>query len=62
MAFIRVKRHGNQEYYYLVENKRYGKKIRQKVLKYLGKNPPLEEEIEAITRMIAKRKARVKGV
>jgi len=50
MAFIRVKRHGNQEYYYLVENKRFGKKTRQKVLKYLGKNPPPKEEIEAITR------------
>jgi len=62
MAFIRVKRHGNQEYYYLVENKRYGKNTRQKVLKYLGKNPPPEEETEAITRMIAERNARAKGV
>ena len=32
-----------QTYYYLVENKRDGKKVRQKVLKYLGASP--EEKV-----------------
>jgi len=39
MAFIRSKRIGNRVYYYLVENRREGKKVRQKVLKYLGTSP-----------------------
>ena len=39
MAFVRVKRRGDKSYYYLVENKREGKKVRQKVLKYLGTTP-----------------------
>jgi len=39
MAFIRAKKRGDKTYYYLVENKREGKKVRQKVLKYLGTSP-----------------------
>ena len=50
MAFIRVKRHGNHEYYYLVEGKREGKKVRQKVIKYLGAKPPTKEQIETMRR------------
>ena len=50
MAFIRVKRFGNREYYYLVEGKREGKKVRQKVIKYLGTEPPTKEQIETIRR------------
>ena len=50
MAFIRVKRHGNREYYYLVEGKREGKKVRQKVIKYLGITPPTKEQIEIMRR------------
>jgi len=50
MAFIRVKRHGNREYYYLVEGKRDGNKVRQKVIKYLGTQPPTKEQIETIRR------------
>jgi len=37
MAFIRKKKISGQTYYYLVESKRDGKKVRQKVIKYLGK-------------------------
>jgi hypothetical protein len=48
MAYIRVKRFGNREYYYLVENKREGKRVRQVVLKYLGKTLPPKKEIEAL--------------
>ena len=50
MAFVRVKRRGNREYYYLVEGKREGKKVRQKVIKYLGTEPPTKEQIEIIRR------------
>ena len=50
MAFIRVKRHGNREYYYLVEGKRDGNKVRQKVIKYLGTKPPIKEQIETMRR------------
>jgi len=35
--FIRVKKIKNNEYAYLVETKRHGKNVKQKVLKYLGK-------------------------
>ena len=50
MAFIRTKRQGNRIYYYLVESKRDGKKVRQKVIKYLGTQPPTKEQIESIMR------------
>lgn len=39
MAFIRAKRRGDKTYYYLVETKREGNKVKQKVLKYLGTSP-----------------------
>jgi len=44
MAFIRSKRKGNRVYYYLVENRREGKKVRQKVIKYLGAERPTKEQ------------------
>ena len=50
MAFVRTKRKGNRIYYYLVESKREGKKVRQKVIKYLGTEPPTKEQIEAVRR------------
>lgn len=40
MAFIRAKVSRGKTYYYLVENRREGKKVRQRVLKYLGTQPP----------------------
>ena len=36
MVFIRKKKIKGRIYYYLVENKRYGGKVVQKVIKYLG--------------------------
>tara|TARA_Y100000310_G_scaffold345549_1_gene466391 strand:- start:11904 stop:12077 length:174 start_codon:yes stop_codon:yes gene_type:complete len=36
MAFIRTKTIKGRKYFYLVENKRIGKKVVQKVLRYLG--------------------------
>ena len=41
MAFIRTKKINGISYYYLVENKRIDGKVRQKVIKYLGKNKDL---------------------
>jgi len=38
--FIRVKTIKNKDYYYLVENKRDGDKVKQKVVKYLGTTRP----------------------
>jgi hypothetical protein len=41
MAFIRAKKHGTREYYYLVESYWIpGKGPHQRVLKYLGKENP----------------------
>jgi len=48
VAFVRVKRQGNRSYYYLVESRREGPKVRQKVIKYLGATPPTKEELEAM--------------
>ena len=48
MAFVRSKRKDNRTYYYLVESKREGKKVRQKVIKYLGTKLPTEEQIETM--------------
>ena len=50
MAFVRTKRQGNRIYYYLVESKREGKKVRQKVIKYLGTKAPTKEQIYIIRR------------
>ena len=50
MAFIRTKRQGSRVYYYLVESKRDGNKVRQKVIKYLGTEPPTKEQIETMKR------------
>lgn len=38
VAFIRTKKINQHTYYYLVENSRIDGNVRQKVLKYLGKN------------------------
>jgi hypothetical protein len=46
--FIRAKKQGNQTYYYLVENKREGKRVIQKVIKYLGKEKPSPEALQRI--------------
>ena len=50
MAFIRTKRKGNRTYYYLVESRREGNKVRQKVIKYLGAEMPTKEQIETLRR------------
>jgi len=51
MAFVRVKRQGNRSYYYLVESKREGNKVRQRVIRYLGTEPPTRQQMEAMRRV-----------
>jgi len=48
MPYVRVKRRGHRDYYYLVESKREGKRVRQHVLRYLGTKRPTKEQLEAI--------------
>jgi len=52
MAFIRFKWIRGKKYYYLVESKREGGKIKQRVLKYLGTSIP--GDIESIKREFRK--------
>ena len=46
MPFVRAKHRGQKVYYYLVESKREGKKVRQRIMRYIGTKPPTEEELE----------------
>jgi len=39
MAFLRIKSRGIRRYYYIVENRRRGAKVQQKILEYLGHRP-----------------------
>ncbi len=48
MAFVRSKRKGSRTYYYLVESRREGNKVRQKVIKYLGTEMPTKEQVETM--------------
>jgi hypothetical protein len=51
--FIRVKKIRGREYYYLVENKRHGDRVKQKVLKYLGTTRPTAQVIADILKRSA---------
>ena len=48
MAYIRAKKRGDKTYYYLVEGRREGKKVKQKVLRYLGTTKDLKVRRESI--------------
>jgi hypothetical protein len=52
MAYVRTKRRGQRLYYYLVESKREGDKVRQRVIRYLGTKPPTKEELENILKEV----------
>jgi hypothetical protein len=39
MAFLRIKRIGARSYFYIVESRRSGPRVRQKTLQYLGPEP-----------------------
>lgn len=46
MVFLRVKKINNNHYYYLVKSVRIKGKIRQKVVRYIGKSKKLASIIE----------------
>lgn len=48
MAYIRVKKRKKKKYFYLVESSRHGKKVQQKILRYLGTEQPPQQEIDRI--------------
>ena len=52
--FVRAKKQGKYTYYWLAENRKVGGKVRQKVIKYLGKNKPTPEQLEEIIRGLKK--------
>ena len=52
MAYVRAKHRGQRVYYYLVESKREGNKVRQRIIRYLGTKPPTEEELGNILKEI----------
>ena len=52
MPFVRAKRRGQKSYYYLVESKREGNKVRQRIIRYLGTKPPTEEELKNILKEV----------
>lgn len=54
VPYVRVKRRGNRTYYYLVESKREGKKVRQRVIRYLGTRPPMKDELETILKEVGR--------
>ncbi len=39
MGYLRVKIRGKRRYYYIVETRRSGATVRQKILEYLGRDP-----------------------
>jgi hypothetical protein len=45
MSFIAIKKIKGKKYYYLVESKREGIKIKQKVIEYLGSEKKLLEKL-----------------
>lgn len=48
MSFVRAKKFNGRTYFYLVKNYREGKKVRQKVLRYLGTERPSPEALKRI--------------
>jgi hypothetical protein len=52
MAYVRAKPRGQRVYYYLVESKREGKKVRQRIIRYLGTKPPMGEELQDILKEV----------
>jgi hypothetical protein len=48
MAYIRKKRIKGHDYYYLVESYRLDGKVKTRLLKYLGTNPTVPPEVQAL--------------
>lgn len=52
MSYVRAKRRGNKIYYYLVESKREGRRVRQRIIRYLGTEMPTKEKLETILKEV----------
>ena len=52
MAFLRKKVVKGNEYWYLVENQREGKGVKQTILHYFGKDKPTPEEVERVIKEV----------
>ena len=52
MAYVRKQIRGKRSYYYLVKSERDGKKVNQRVLRYLGTSQPTKEAINQIIKDI----------
>jgi hypothetical protein len=63
MAFLRVKARGSHRYYYIVESRRSGATVRQKIVEYLGDRPTAARVAAArrYWKVGAKRKAKGGG-
>ena len=56
MAFLRIKESGGRRYFYIVESRRRGAIIRQKILEYLGRDPSKKDQAEALKYWKGRRK------
>lgn len=52
MAYVRSKKRGNRDYYYLVKCSRKGNKVQQTCLRYLGTAQPSKEYVDFLIRQI----------
>jgi hypothetical protein len=52
--FIRSKKHGKKNYYYLVKSERTGNKISQRVVRYLGTARPSPKVIADVIAAVSK--------
>ncbi len=55
MMFIRVKKKQNKNYYYIVEGKRVGNKVQQKVIRYLGTADKLLDDLKLLDNLQSKK-------
>ena len=56
MAFIRKKVRGKNTYYYIVENKREGNRVYQKVLYYIGTIGTLIKKLKIADQVLKQKK------
>ena len=54
MMFIRVKKRGKKNYYYIVEGIRVAGKVQQKVVRYVGTAEDLLKKLETLDELLSK--------
>jgi len=55
MMFIRAKKRGKKNYYYLVEGIRVKGKVQQKVIRYIGTAEDLLKKLELLDEFLSKK-------